>query len=110
MKLQHLSATLDGFKRSFQCTPSAAGAWYQSNLCFIRTDIQDYVNIYGLKVWQEEFSRIVNFHVEQECNPFLKRKVFDWQSTYQSEAIPIPHLPSIQGDVYAGPNFTCLSS
>jgi hypothetical protein len=53
-------------------------------------DIQDYVNIYGLKIWQEEFSRIVNYNVEQECNQFLKKKILDWQSDYQSEAIPIP--------------------
>jgi len=57
-------------------------------------DIQDYVNIYGLKIWQEEFSRIVNYNVEQECNLFLKKKVYDWQSKYQSEAIPIPKFHS----------------
>ncbi len=27
--------------------------------------IQDYVGIYGLKMWQEEYSRIMNFNVEQ---------------------------------------------
>lgn len=48
------------------------------------------MNIYGLKIWQEEFSRIVNYNVEQECNQFLKKKILDWQSDYQSEAIPIP--------------------
>ena len=52
--------------------------------------IQDYLNIYGLKTWQEEISRIVSYNVEQECNEFLKKKIFDWQSQYQSEAIPIP--------------------
>lgn len=52
--------------------------------------IQDYINTYGLKMWQEELSRIVNYNVEQECNEFLKKKVYDWQSEYQSEAIPIP--------------------
>ena len=48
---------------------------------------------YGLKIWQEEFSRIVNFNVEQECNSFLKKKVYEWQSEYQSEAIPVPIYP-----------------
>jgi hypothetical protein len=39
---------------------------------------------------QEEFSRIVNYNVEQESNSFLAKKIYDWQSTYQSDAIPIP--------------------
>eukprot|EP01113_Clastostelium_recurvatum_P044787 TRINITY_DN759_c0_g1_i3.p1 TRINITY_DN759_c0_g1~~TRINITY_DN759_c0_g1_i3.p1 ORF type:complete len:1198 (+),score=276.33 TRINITY_DN759_c0_g1_i3:52-3645(+) len=70
-KLRDLGTLLDGFRRSFQY-------------------IQDYVNIQGLKIWQEEFSRIVNFYVEQECNSFLKKKTYDWQSQYQNSAIPIP--------------------
>jgi len=74
-RLNSLAGQLDGFRRSFQY-------------------IQDYVNIYGLKIWQEEFSRIVNYNVEQECNSFLKKKIYDWQSQYQSTAIPIPHFPS----------------
>ena len=52
--------------------------------------IQDYIACYGLKLWQvlseqwlrvecrgfqEEFSRIINYNVEQECNRFLKKKV-----------------------------------
>lgn len=47
---------MDAFKRSFEY-------------------IQDYVNIYGLKIWQEEVSRIINYNVEQECNSFLRTKV-----------------------------------
>lgn len=47
---------MDGFHRSFEY-------------------IQDYVNIYGLKIWQEEVSRIINYNVEQECNNFLRTKV-----------------------------------
>ena len=72
-KLVALGARLDGFKRSFEY-------------------IQDYVNIYGLKIWQEEFSRIINYFVEQECNGFLKKKIYYWQSQYQSDAIPIPNF------------------
>jgi len=52
--------------------------------------IQDYLACYGLKLWQEEFSRIVHYNLEQECNRFLKKKVHDWQSKYQSKAIRIP--------------------
>lgn len=57
--------------------------------------ISDYVNIYGLKIWQEEFSRIINFSVEQECNAYLKKKVQAWQSQFQSKAIPIPVYPPL---------------
>lgn len=55
-KLKDMAATMDGFYRSFEY-------------------IQDYVSIYGLKIWQEEVSRIINYNVEQECNSFLRTKV-----------------------------------
>ncbi|KAH9496896.1 WASH complex subunit 5 [Bulinus truncatus] len=67
---------MDGFRRSFEY-------------------IQDYVNIYGLKIWQEEVSRIINYNVEQECNSFLRTKVQDWESIYQSTAIPIPRFQPV---------------
>uniref|UniRef100_UPI00398ECB7B WASH complex subunit 5 isoform X2 n=1 Tax=Pristiophorus japonicus TaxID=55135 RepID=UPI00398ECB7B len=70
-KLKEMAATMDGFYRSFEY-------------------IQDYVSIYGLKIWQEEVSRIINYNVEQECNNFLRTKILDWQSMYQSTHIPIP--------------------
>ncbi|EDV23219.1 uncharacterized protein TRIADDRAFT_27621 [Trichoplax adhaerens] len=72
--LKSLQAIMDGFKRSFEY-------------------IQDYVNIYGLKIWQEEVTRIINYNIEQECNSFLRKKIEDWQSIYQSTAIPIPRYP-----------------
>ena len=75
-KLEKLTEQIDGFRRSFEY-------------------IQDYVNIYGLKIWQEEFSRIIYFHVEQECNSFLKKKVFEYESIYQSKNIPIPVFPPL---------------
>ena len=49
-------------------------------------------------MWQEELSRIINYNVEQECNSFLRKKIFDWQSQYQSEAIPIPQFPALLPD------------
>ena len=55
-RLEHLGATIDGYRRSFEY-------------------IQDYVSIYGLKIWQEELSRIINYNIEQECNSFLRAKV-----------------------------------
>ncbi|KAM5136991.1 WASH complex subunit 5 isoform 2-T2 [Callospermophilus lateralis] len=79
-KLKELGATMDGFHRSFEY-------------------IQDYVNIYGLKIWQEEVSRIINYNVEQECNNFLRTKIQDWQSMYQSTHIPIPKLPPVDESV-----------
>jgi hypothetical protein len=45
-QLQQLHRQLDAFKRSFEY-------------------IQDYIGIYGLKMWHEEYSRIINFNVEQ---------------------------------------------
>mmetsp|Transcript_25594 Transcript_25594/g.52071 ORF Transcript_25594/g.52071 Transcript_25594/m.52071 type:complete len:1147 (+) Transcript_25594:262-3702(+) len=70
-RLEKLHKHLDGFRKSFEY-------------------ISDYVNIYGLKIWQEEFSRIINFNVEQECNTFLRKKTYAWESRFQSTAIPIP--------------------
>ncbi|XP_039594068.1 WASH complex subunit 5 [Polypterus senegalus] len=75
-KLKEMAATMDGFYRSFEY-------------------IQDYVSIYGLKIWQEEVSRIINYNVEQECNNFLRTKIQDWQSVYQSTHIPIPQYPPV---------------
>ena len=57
--------------------------------------IQDYINIYGLRIWQEELSRIINFNVEQECNSFFKKKTLAEDSTYQSKSVPIPNFPAI---------------
>ncbi|KAG0724668.1 WASH complex subunit 5 [Chionoecetes opilio] len=55
--------------------------------------IQDYISMYGLKIWQEEMSRIINYNVEQECNQLVKKKISDHESIYQSVAIPIPKFP-----------------
>ncbi|KAK7066277.1 hypothetical protein SK128_025439 [Halocaridina rubra] len=55
--------------------------------------IQDYISMYGLKIWQEEMSRIINYNIEQECNQLLRKKVSDHESVYQSTAIPIPKFP-----------------
>ena len=55
-RLAALGRQLEGLRRSFEY-------------------IQDYVSIYGLRVWQQEFQRIINYNVEQECNTFLKKQV-----------------------------------
>lgn len=67
-KLKDMAATMDGFYRSFEY-------------------IQDYVSIYGLKIWQEEVSRIINYNVEQECNSFLRTKVRPLNSSIFEECI-----------------------
>nr|XP_054772878.1 LOW QUALITY PROTEIN: WASH complex subunit 5-like [Lytechinus pictus] len=74
------SSFMDGFIRSFEY-------------------IQDYVDIHGLKIWQEEVSRIINYNMEQECNSFLRTKVHDWQSVYQSTTIPIPKFPPVDNSI-----------
>eukprot|EP00042_Codosiga_hollandica_P055848 m.790920 g.790920 ORF g.790920 m.790920 type:complete len:247 (-) comp59208_c1_seq1:1175-1915(-) len=73
-RLDALADKMDGFKRSFEY-------------------IQDYALLYGLKIWQSEVSRIINFNVEQECNTFMSKKVFEWESQYQSRVVPIPRFP-----------------
>ena len=87
-KLKELGTTMDGFHRSFEY-------------------IQDYVNIYGLKIWQEEVSCVINYNVEQECNNFLRTKIQDWQSMYQSvctsplilQHTPIPKFTPVDESV-----------
>lgn len=66
-----IAATLDGLKRSIEY-------------------LQDYIGIAGLKMFQEELARVINYNTEQEANRYLKKKTFDSASRYQSKAIPIP--------------------
>lgn len=79
-RLERLHMQMDGYRRSFEY-------------------MQDYVCVYGLKIWQEELNRVLNYHVEQECNPFLARKVLDWESLYQNSHIPIPLQRSAESGV-----------
>ena len=57
-RLKRLQRELDGYRRSFEY-------------------IQDYVSLHGLRIWQEEFCRIVNFNIEQartrrKTEPFVQ--------------------------------------
>ncbi|OQR94163.1 strumpellin [Achlya hypogyna] len=70
---QALASTLQAYRLSFEY-------------------IQDYVGIYGLRMWHEELSRVINYNVEAECNRYLKKKIYDRASQYQSRAIPIPRF------------------
>lgn len=76
-KMSKLAATLDGLKRSIEY-------------------LQDYIGIAGLKMYQEELSRVINYNIEQEANRYLKKKILDSTSRYQSKAIPIPRFSSNQ--------------
>lgn len=84
-----LATRLDGLKRSIEY-------------------LQDYIAIAGLKIFQQEFSRIINYYAEQEANRFLKKKTFDSSSRFQSRAIPIPRLlatsPATTGGPSSGPS------
>ena len=57
---------------------------------------------------KEEEGKTFNFHygvviilltLVKECNSFLKKKIFDWQSSYQSVTIPIPSFPRVDSSV-----------
>ena len=60
--------------------------------------VQDYINIAGLKIYQEELSRVINYNTEQEANRYLKKKTFDVDSRFQNRAIPIPRFAARQGN------------
>uniref|UniRef100_A0A0K2UPG6 Uncharacterized protein n=1 Tax=Lepeophtheirus salmonis TaxID=72036 RepID=A0A0K2UPG6_LEPSM len=76
-KIQELKTFIQGMSKSFEY-------------------VQDYINIPGLCIWQEEMSRIINFYVEQESNLFLKHKIPQVESAYQSKTIPIILYPSLE--------------
>ena len=72
---------MEGFRRSFEY-------------------IQDYVRIQGLRMFREETARLVGYNIEQECNALLanrRRYVADWQSRFQSPAVPIPRPAPLDG-------------
>mmetsp|Transcript_48746 Transcript_48746/g.137173 ORF Transcript_48746/g.137173 Transcript_48746/m.137173 type:complete len:1158 (+) Transcript_48746:260-3733(+) len=81
--MSQLGQQMEGFRRSIEY-------------------IQDYVDLAGLKMWQEEVSRIINYNIEQECNKYLKKKVLEHNSKYQSKVIPIPRFRSPAGPLNAG--------
>eukprot|EP01029_Cantina_marsupialis_P032034 TRINITY_DN944_c0_g1_i2.p1 TRINITY_DN944_c0_g1~~TRINITY_DN944_c0_g1_i2.p1 ORF type:complete len:853 (+),score=136.99 TRINITY_DN944_c0_g1_i2:61-2619(+) len=54
---------------------------------------QDFVGIYGLKIWHEELERVVGYNTERECNKFIKQKVLERNSLFQTKAVMVPKLP-----------------
>jgi hypothetical protein len=67
-----------------------------SALLFLSRYVQDYIGIYGLRMWQEEFSRVVAFNTEQEANKFARVRVLPDASVHQSRAIPIPLFTQVR--------------
>ena len=59
--------------------------------------IQDYINIPGLRLWQEEITRIIQHSIEKEAAGFL-RSSGETYNQYQSLAVPIPEFPPLTGD------------
>lgn len=85
--LTTLAQTLNGLKKSIEY-------------------LQDYIDTAGLKIYQQEFGRVINYYVEQEANRYLKKKTFDSASRFQSKAIPIPRFDSgSAADPSGGTNF-----
>ncbi len=78
-KIKLISSEMEGFRKSFEY-------------------IEDYINIPGLRLWQEEISRIINHAVEKEAAGFLKN-AGDSYNQYQSLAVPIPEFPPAQADI-----------
>jgi len=77
--LERLATILDGLKQSIQY-------------------IQDYIDMPGLKIYQQEIARVINYNTEQEANKYLKKKTFDSSSRYQNTTIPIPKFRVPDGD------------
>ena len=76
------TAVVEGARASWLCTSRL--------LCVRRGALRLCAPRYGLKMWQEEFSRIIAFNVEQESNRYQRRAVLPVDSQYQSRAIPVP--------------------
>ena len=77
-KIKLIAKEMEGFRKSFEY-------------------IEDYINIPGLRLWQEEISRIINHAVEREAAGFLKN-AGDSYNQFQSLAVPIPEFSPVPGD------------
>jgi len=52
--------------------------------------IQDFVNIYGVKIWQEEFNRIINKYIDLEANTFLSKQMTLEELIDEEDYTPLP--------------------
>ena len=58
--------------------------------------IQDYVNLNGHKIWNEEMHRLINFYVELEANKFLSKKIKNKNDKYENLKYQIPIYPPLK--------------
>jgi len=70
-KAESLATTIAGYRRAIEY-------------------IQDFIDLPGTKIWQEELSRVINYNIEFECKKLLKKSHSEGLSEYQSQSIPIP--------------------
>lgn len=75
--MEELANRLDGFKKAME-------------------NIQDFIMNYGLKLFHEEFDRLINCYVEIESNAFLSGKLMIDEYFYD-EDIPLPAENSSDG-------------
>jgi hypothetical protein len=59
--------------------------------------IQDYININGVRMWNEEMHRMLNYYVDLEANRFLPRKI-RLDSKYDLQKYPIPRFLPVHKD------------
>ncbi|OMJ85225.1 hypothetical protein SteCoe_13541 [Stentor coeruleus] len=55
--------------------------------------IQDFIGLYGLKIWQEEMTRVIGFNIDLEASSFIPLISSNIEA-YQSATIPIPKMKS----------------
>ena len=67
--------------------------------------VQDYIRVYGLRMWQEELTRCIGFAVEQECNRYVKKRVLPGASAFQTLATPLPLNPRAPAGDASSPAF-----
>ena len=58
--------------------------------------IQDYINLNGNKIWNEEMHRLINFYVELEANKFLSKKIKNKDDKYEKSKYQIPIYPPLK--------------
>ena len=91
-KLVELGSQLTNLRRSFEY-------------------IQDFLGIYGLKLWQEEMTRIISYNVDLESSAFfpLKRSL---DEIYGTSTIPIQKFPQQDANslTFMGRLLRCLVS
>lgn len=55
--------------------------------------IQDFICSFGMKIFQEEFERLINCYVDMEYQVLVTQKL-EFEELYYDEDIPMPDLVS----------------